>query len=410
MGRSAQSGELTRFNVSSPPAKGLRSRPEETSPVPGFGIYVHWPFCLAKCPYCDFNSHVRKGVDQTAWRDALTAELRVMAELLDERPPVDSIFFGGGTPSLMEGETVAAVLDTAAREFTIAPDVEITLEANPTSVDASRFHDYRAAGVNRLSLGVQALDDADLKRLGRWHSADEAIAALRIAQSTFPRVSLDLIYARPGQTTEEWRKELSRAITFGTEHLSLYQLTIEPGTPFETQYQKGLLRTSDEDLASDLFSVTQELCDEAGLFAYEISNHARPGGESRHNLVYWRYGEYLGVGPGAHGRLTHKGSKRATLTTKKPEDWLASVQAKGLGLESIENVSRDEQAREMLLMGLRLAEGIDPLRYEAIGGKPLDRAKLAALMTQGLLRPDQGRVVATPAGRLVLNAVIAELA
>ncbi len=377
---------------------------------PGFGIYVHWPFCLAKCPYCDFNSHVRKGIDQSQWRNALCADLRNQAELLDERPTVDSVFFGGGTPSLMEGETVGAILGVIANEFALNPDVEITLEANPTSVDWARFQDYRSAGVNRLSLGMQALNDADLKRLGRWHSADEAVAALAKAQSIFDRVSLDLIYARPGQTSDDWRAELEKALSLGTEHLSLYQLTIEPDTPFKAQHDKGLLRLPDDDLAGELYAVTQELCEAAGRRAYEVSNHAKPGAESRHNLVYWRYGEYLGIGPGAHGRITHQKVKQATVAAKKPEDWLAQVLANGNGRSSQTPIDRDDQANEMLLMGLRLSEGIDAGRYARLCGKPINPATIEALVSQGLLIKADNRIIATQEGRLVLNSVIAELA
>jgi oxygen-independent coproporphyrinogen-3 oxidase len=330
--------------------------------------------------------------------------------MLDQRPVVDTIFFGGGTPSLMEGETVASVLDRVANEFSVSPSVEVTLEANPTSVDWARFRDYRAAGVNRLSLGMQALNDADLKRLGRWHTAQETKEALRVAESSFDRVSLDLIYARPDQTPAAWRQELTEALAFGTEHLSLYQLTIEPNTPFKAQHDKGLLKIPGDDLATDLYELTQELCEAKGLLAYEISNHARPGAESRHNLVYWRYGDYLGIGPGAHGRLTHHGQKRATVAAKKPEDWLARVASAGDGYEVIDDIAPADQAREMLLMGLRLAEGIDADRYERLGGKSLDRRKIDSLISQGLLVEDGGRLAATAQGRLVLNAIIAALA
>lgn len=377
--------------------------------APGFGVYVHWPFCLAKCPYCDFNSHVRKGVDQATWRDALTTEIRTAAAMLDARQPVDSIFFGGGTPSLMEGETVGAVLDAISKEFSLAPDIEITLEANPTSVDAARFRDYRAAGVNRLSIGVQALNDADLKRLGRWHSTSEALAALAVAQSAFPRVSLDLIYARPDQTPEQWREELTRALALGTDHLSLYQLTMEEGTPFKAQYDKGLLKIPDDDLASELYAVTQELCEHAGRPAYEVSNHAQPGQESRHNLVYWRYGDYLGIGAGAHGRISHAGRRVATAGAKKPEEWLRRVTQHGHGYETQDDVAPLEQAHEMLLMGLRLSEGIDLDRYETLAGQPLDANAMNQLITEGLIERNGAQLTATPQGRLVLNGVIAAL-
>ncbi len=291
-----------------------------------FGIYVHWPFCAAKCPYCDFNSHVRAAIDEAGWVDAIERELDWVAQSQGkDRPIVETIFFGGGTPSLMQGRSAARILEKISRLWRMANDVEITLEANPASADAARFADYRAAGVNRLSLGMQALNDTDLKFLGRLHNAAEARAALDLAMANFERVSLDLIYARPGQSDAQWREELKQALGFGTDHLSLYQLTIEPETPFALLHRNGQIRIPDDDLAAGLYETTQELTEAAGLPAYEISNHARPGSESRHNLIYWRYGDYAGVGPGAHGRLMLGGKRMATSTIRLPERWREAV-------------------------------------------------------------------------------------
>uniref|UniRef100_UPI0013DB79AA radical SAM family heme chaperone HemW n=1 Tax=Sandarakinorhabdus rubra TaxID=2672568 RepID=UPI0013DB79AA len=321
-------------------------------------LYVHWPFCVTKCPYCDFNSHVRDKVDQEAWAGALLTDLAFEAARLPGRR-LASIFFGGGTPSLMPPATVAAVIEAATRHWAPEPDIEITLEANPSSVEAARFAGFAAAGVNRLSLGVQALDDAALTLLGRPHDVAAALAALDIAQSTFARVSFDLIYDRPGMTREAWDAELARALGFGTTHLSLYQLTIEPGTRFAALHARGQLVMPDEDTSADLFAMTQAMTAAAGLPAYEISNHARPGLESRHNLTYWRYGDYAGIGPGAHGR--RKGV--ATLRRKKPEQWLAGVAEAGHGMDSETVLAPLERAREALVMGLRLAEGLDAARF-----------------------------------------------
>lgn len=376
-----------------------------------FGIYVHWPFCAAKCPYCDFNSHVRAALDETRWAEAVARELAwVRAAQGAEAPVVESVFFGGGTPSLMSGRALGRVLDAIARSWPLAADVEITLEANPASAEAARFRDYRAAGVGRVSLGVQALNDADLEFLGRLHDVAEAKAALALAMRTFDRVSLDLIYARPGQGEAAWRQELGEALAFGTEHLSLYQLTIEPGTPFALQARAGALRTPDDDTAAGLFEVTQELCAQAGRPAYEISNHARPGAESRHNLLYWRYGDYAGVGPGAHGRLTLAGRRFATSAERLPERWQERVARDGQGYVEQAPIDDAQAAREHLLMNLRLAEGLDLPAYEARWGVSLDRARIAALREAGLVRCENGRLAATPQGRLVLNRVIAALA
>jgi len=377
----------------------------------GFGIYVHWPFCTAKCPYCDFNSHVRSRIDENGWIDAIVRELEWVAGLQGaERPIVETVFFGGGTPSLMQGSSVQRTLDTIARLWRTANDVEVTLEANPASADAARFRDYRAAGVNRLSLGMQALNDRDLKMLGRLHDVAEARAALKLATANFDRVSLDLIYARPDQTLDAWRKELEEALAFGTEHLSLYQLTIEPATPFYQLHRSGALKVPDEGLAADLFELTQEVTAAAGRPAYEISNHARPGAEARHNLLYWRYGTYAGVGPGAHGRLELDGRRVATETEKLPERWRELVARHGHGLREQMPIASEDAAREQLLMNLRLREGIDLGAYRERWGRCVDSKRMAALVEQGLLRLEGERLRATPRGRLLLNSVIAALA
>jgi oxygen-independent coproporphyrinogen-3 oxidase len=374
-----------------------------------FGIYVHWPFCAAKCPYCDFNSHVRTAIDESGWVDGILAELDWVAANQTEKPVVETIFFGGGTPSLMEGRSVGRVLQKIAALWPMGNDVEITLEANPASADAARFADYRAAGVNRVSLGVQALNDPDLKRLGRLHDVAEARAALKMAMASFDRVSLDLIYARPDQSEAQWRAELKRALSFGTDHLSLYQLTIEPETPYALLHKSGQLQIPDDDLAAGLYEATQELTWAAGLPAYEISNHARPGQECRHNLIYWRYGDYAGVGPGAHGRLSLAGARTATAAIKLPERWRDMVGKQGHGFAERMRVSKEEAAREHLLMNLRLAEGLDLAAYEKRWGTRPDAAKIAALAEQGFLTLKGDALRATPAGRLLLNRVIEEL-
>jgi putative oxygen-independent coproporphyrinogen III oxidase len=376
-----------------------------------FGVYVHWPFCLSKCPYCDFNSHVRHGgIDEARFLRAYEAEIATTAARIGRRT-VSSIFFGGGTPSLMSPNTTAAILETIGQYWSIAPDVEITLEANPTSVEAERFRGFRAAGVNRVSLGVQALDDTSLKALGRTHSVKEALDAVAIARRSFERYSFDLIYARPGQTADAWRNELKRAIGEAAEHLSLYQLTIEPDTPFAALQGAGKLAMPDDDTARALYDMTLDVCAAAGLPAYEISNHARPGAECRHNLLYWRYGEYAGIGPGAHGRLIVDGERRATETEKRPESWLMRVEASGDGVTVDDALTREQQGDEFLLMGLRLAEGIDPSRYEAVSGRSIDLARVAMLAGDGFveLMPN-GRLRVTLAGFPVLDAVVADLA
>ena len=376
-----------------------------------FGLYVHWPFCAAKCPYCDFNSHVRVQIDEELWCDAILQEMQYVAGLQgDDRPVLSTIFFGGGTPSLMQGASVGRILDVAQRTWRFANDIEITLEANPASADAGRFADYRAAGVNRVSLGVQALNDADLKFLGRLHNVAEAKAALAIAMRTFDRVSLDLIYARPDQTVAAWRKELAEALSFGTEHLSLYQLTIEPQTPFAILQAKGSLAIPDDERAVALFELTQEMTEAAGVPAYEVSNHARPGAEARHNLIYWRYGSYTGLGPGAHGRLEIGNKRLATVGERLPERWRENVSRNGHGYSEISEIPPSDAAREHLLMNLRLAEGLDLAAYRDRWGLAPDAARIADLMQQGLLIHDGPHLRATRRGMLVLNSVIAALA
>jgi putative oxygen-independent coproporphyrinogen III oxidase len=376
-----------------------------------FGVYIHWPFCLSKCPYCDFNSHVRReAIDEPRWVHAFAAEIAAAAARVPGRT-VASIFFGGGTPSLMRPATVAAILDAVARHWRIAADAEITLEANPTSVEAERFRGYRAAGVNRVSLGVQALDDRVLAALGRTHSAREAFDALGVARAVFDRYSFDLIYARPEQTAEAWSSELRTALAQAGEHISLYQLTIEPETPFAALHAAGKLHTPDDHTARVLFDLTQETCAAHGLPAYEISNHARPGGECRHNLIYWRGHEYAGVGPGAHGRLDIAGDRHATATEKRPEAWLARVEQDGYGLVTDEVLTLAETADEFLLMGLRLAEGIDPKRYEELAGRSLEHKRIAFLRREGFVETTPaGRLRVTPTGFPVLDSVVADLA
>jgi oxygen-independent coproporphyrinogen-3 oxidase len=376
-----------------------------------FGVYIHWPFCLSKCPYCDFNSHVRQaGIDEPRYVKAFAAEIGATAARIPGRT-VSTIFFGGGTPSLMQPATVGAILEAIGRHWTIASDAEITLEANPSSVEAGRFRRYRSAGVNRVSLGVQSLDDGVLKQLGRLHTAREALDAVALARGIFDRCSFDLIYARPGQTVAAWRAELTRALAEAGEHLSLYQLTIEPDTPFAALHANGKLVLPDDDLGRDLYDLTLDQCAAAGLPAYEVSNHARPGAECRHNLVYWRYGEYAGIGPGAHGRLLIDDTRHATATEKRPEAWLMRVEASGHGVAVDDALTRDEQADEFLLMGLRLAEGIDPKHYAALAGRPLDLERIAALTGHGFVETTaDGRLRVTRSGFPVLDAVVADLA
>jgi oxygen-independent coproporphyrinogen-3 oxidase len=373
----------------------------------GFGVYVHWPFCAAKCPYCDFNSHVRRDVDQDRMRRALVSEVRATAAEVPGRT-VDTVFFGGGTPSLMPPDTVAAVLEAVADGWDLVADAEVTLEANPTSVEADRFHGYRDAGVNRLSLGVQALDDGDLRALGRMHSVDEAMRAFELARTVFPRVSFDLIYARQGQSLAAWCAELEQALAMAIDHLSLYQLTIEAGTRFGDLAERGRLRDlPDAGLAADMYLATQDICGAAGMDAYEVSNHAGPGAESRHNLVYWRYGDFAGVGAGAHGRLTRDGIRRATTRPRDPAEWLTAAEA---GRAPVADpVDGAEQAVEMAMMGLRLREGIDRERYSGLAGRELDPNAVTELLAMGLLAQDGARLRATDAGRPVLDGILKRL-
>jgi len=382
-----------------------------TAEAPAFGVYVHWPFCLSKCPYCDFNSHVRHAaIDEARYVSAFTAEIAAAAARAPGRT-VSSIFFGGGTPSLMQPGTVGAILDAIARHWSIAPNAEVTLEANPTSVDATRFRGYRTAGVNRVSLGVQALDDVALSQLGRLHTAQEALDAVAVARAIFDRYSFDLIYARPGQTPAAWAAELKRAIAEAAEHLSLYQLTIEQDTPFEMLHKAGKLVVPDDEHARALYDTTQAICADAGLPAYEVSNHARTGAECRHNLVYWRGHEYAGIGPGAHGRLDVADHRIATATEKRPEAWLMRVESLGHGIVTDEPLTREEISDEFLLMGLRLTEGIDLARYERLAGRPLNPKRIALLNDEGAVETTaSGRLRVTPAGFPVLDAVVADLA
>lgn len=388
-----------------------KNAPIESALVPGFGIYVHWPFCLAKCPYCDFNSHVRHSeINQTRYAAALVRELKHQAQFAKNKM-VGSIFFGGGTPSLMQPQVIETLLEAISDHWTLDKNIEITLEANPTSVEAQRFADYAKAGINRVSLGIQSLRDADLKKLGRLHTADEALAALKIAQDNFGRVSFDLIYARQEQTLKDWRDELRQALSCGTEHLSLYQLTIEADTRFEQLYAKGLLDIPDADLARAFYDMTLELTDKAGLPAYEISNHARGGAECRHNLIYWHYGDYIGVGPGAHARLAVQGKRMALVSEKHPETWLKRVEDEGHAAIDMEWLDAEAQGDEMLLMGLRLQEGIDPKRYAALSGRSLNPHRVTLLEEQKFIeRLGNGRIRATREGWMLLDALVADLA
>lgn len=375
-------------------------------------LYIHWPFCLAKCPYCDFNSHVRDVLPQARFRAALLAELEWEAARLGPRP-LRSIFFGGGTPSLMEPETVAALIAAAERLFHAEPDLEITLEANPTSIEAGRFAGYRAAGVNRISVGIQSLNEADLQRLGRQHSVSQAIAALEIGRKIFPRISFDLIYARPGQTETAWRAELAQALDLAADHLSLYQLTIEPGTAYEGLHRRGEITLPDAETAAGLYEATVEEAARFGLHPYEVSNYARPGSESRHNLTYWRYGDYIGIGPGAHGRLSLADGLTATRRHRAPEIWADRVEASGHGSGEDTIVTPAERAEEMLLMGLRLSEGISATRFASRTGialaEAIDQDMLPALIAEGYLIQEGDRLRATPEGRMRLDAVLGAL-
>ncbi|WP_374015444.1 radical SAM family heme chaperone HemW [Phaeobacter sp. A36a-5a] len=374
----------------------------------GFGLYIHWPFCQAKCPYCDFNSHVTAQIDQTRWAAAYRAEMLRAAPELSGRV-LNTIFFGGGTPSLMHPDTVASIIETAREIWPFSNDIEISLEANPTSVEAGRFAGYRDAGVNRISMGIQALNDDDLRRLGRLHNVAEAQKAFDVARNCFDRVSFDLIYARQGQTLTDWRQELDQALSMAIDHLSLYQLTIEEGTAFGDRYAKGKLRDlPSDDNAAEMYLATQEICDNHGLPAYEISNHARPGAESRHNLIYWRYGDYLGIGPGAHGRLTIGGQRYATETYLQPGAWLNAAE-RTTGETSRTQLTSEEFSAEYMMMGMRLVEGLDSDRFQEISGRSLPAERISDLADIGMIEISGNRLRATDSGRAVLNAVLREL-
>ena len=376
----------------------------------GFGLYVHWPFCAAKCPYCDFNSHVTAQVDQARWGRALAAEIARLAQELPGRH-LNSIFFGGGTPSLMAPDTVDQVIRAARAAWGFANDIEITLEANPTSVEKTRFAGFAEAGVNRLSMGIQALNDDDLRRLGRMHSVAEARAAFDVARDCFTRVSFDLIYARQGQSRDAWQAELQEALSMAVDHLSLYQLTIEPGTAFGARAAAGKLRDlPDDDIAADMYLETQDICEDAGLSGYETSNHALSGAESRHNLIYWRQGDWAAVGPGAHGRITLPHGRFATEAHRQPGAWLDAVETKGTGESDRAFLPLDEQATEYLLMSMRLREGMNEARYATLAGQPLDERAVADLMDLGMVQRCDGYLQATTNGRPVLNAILRELA
>ena len=387
------------------PAAASVPQPERA----GFGVYVHWPFCASKCPYCDFNSHVRSGIDEERFVRAFIREIAHWANAVPSRR-VDSIFFGGGTPSLMSGAAVDAILNAIARSWPVVAGAEITLEANPSSVEAERFRDYRAAGVNRVSLGVQSLDDRSLRALGRLHTAAEARSAIDVARSTFDRYTFDLIYARTGQTISEWRAELSEALAIGSRHLSLYQLTIEEGTPFAELHARGKIKTPDEETARAFYEVTAELTERAALPAYEISNHAVPGEESRHNLIYWRYGEYLGIGPGAHGRVVMRGSRHATSTLRGPEPWASRVEEFGHGMAEDVALTPSEEADEALLMGLRLSVGLDLAGLASLTGHAPHEAAIGELVALGLVAKKGNCLSVLPAGRPVLNEIVRRLA
>lgn len=375
--------------------------------IGGFGLYIHWPFCQAKCPYCDFNSHVAKEIDQKAWLDAYLIEIDRYAEMLPGRI-LNSVFFGGGTPSLMNPDIVAAILERVRSSWHVANDFEVTLEANPGSVEAGRFRGYADGGVSRISMGIQALNDTDLRLLGRIHSVAEARQAFDIARNCFDRVSFDLICARQDQTLEDWQSELREALSMAVDHLSLYQLTIEEGTAFGDRYAAGKLRgLPQDDLAADMYQATQEICDAAGLPAYEVSNHARPGSESRHNLIYWHYGDYVGIGPGAHGRISKDGARLATEAFSAPVKWLQGVPA-GKSERALTILSGAEQADEYLMMGLRVNEGIDPTRYAALAGQPLPPETIHELEALNLIQAKSDRIQVTGQGRMLLNAVIKE--
>jgi putative oxygen-independent coproporphyrinogen III oxidase len=391
----------------------MRVSPKNSAPDPGFGVYFHWPFCRKKCPYCDFNSHVRETVDQARWTKALLAELEFFASNCSHKP-VTSIFFGGGTPSLMTPETVACLINGVREHFPFSENIEISLEANPTSAEASSFDGYHQAGVTRLSMGIQSLRDEALKFLGREHSVSEALVAIETARTIFDNISFDLIYALPDQAASEWQLDLATALTLAGDHLSLYQLTIEPNTGFAGAVRRGEFRIPGDEKSETLFEITQTMCEEAGRPAYEISNHARPGYECRHNLTYWRYGEYLGIGPGAHGRFDLAGTRMASQQIKRPENWLKKVENTGQGTEATQALSEaGDRAEELLLMGLRLTEGVWYENFERSVGSPLtcylNIERLALLIEKGLINKDENHIWATKSGRLVLNSLLPEL-
>lgn len=378
------------------------------------GVYVHWPFCERKCPYCDFNSHVRERVDQKAWLNAMLTEIDTFAANFPNMQ-AKSIFFGGGTPSLMPPATTAAIIERIRKHWKPSGDIEITLEANPSSIEAARFKGYADAGVNRVSVGIQSLKDSSLKFLGRLHSAEEASSALEVARNNFERVSFDMIYALPEQSLEDWRLELQQALSFSPSHVSLYQLTIEEGTAFYHQYKRGKFTLPDEDLAVGMFEMTQDITEQAGLPAYEISNHARKGEQSQHNLVYWRGEPYVGIGPGAHGRLPNgtKGAATAHVQVKRPEDWINAVKSNGHGIADLDDVDADDRAIEAIMMGMRLSSGIDKLAFENQFAKSaetyLDHKALISLVASGHILNDEHRISATRAGKPVLNFLIQQL-
>ena len=375
----------------------------------GFGFYIHWPFCTAKCPYCDFNSHVRNNIDQKQWLRSYLSEINRVSKNTSNRS-LNSVFFGGGTPSLIEPWVINDILNEIQKYWKTNDIFEVTLEANPGSVDAKNFEAYRSAGVNRVSMGIQSLNEKDLKALGRTHTVKEALSAFEIARQNFPAVSFDLIYARQNQNLMQWEKELSQALDLGANHMSLYQLTIEQGTAFGDRYNRGLLKgLPSDDISAELYDITSNLCEERGLAAYEVSNYARKGFESVHNLVYWRYGDYIGIGPGAHGRLTVDGKKYATETVLSPEKWLANVENRGSGESCVTELSTEQQAAEMVMMGLRLDEGVNCKRFETLSGSSFSENKLTFLKSMQLIEQKEENIIATFSGKKVLNSVLAEI-
>ncbi len=386
----------------------MNDEPREDWMEAGFGLYVHWPFCQSKCPYCDFNSHVATSIDQDAWRDGYLKEIARVGRLTQDRP-LTSIYFGGGTPSLMPPETTAAILDAAQRTWRFVNDVEITLEANPTSNEAAQLKNFKLAGVNRISIGIQALNDVDLRRLGRMHSARDAISALELTANTFDRYSFDLIYARQYQTLEDWEAELNQALSFGSDHLSMYQLTVEDGTVFGERHRRGQLGgLPDDDLGADFYELTQKISEAAGLPAYEVSNHARAGSESRHNLIYWGSGDFAGIGPGAHGRLTLNGQRQSTAAPRAPLTWLAQAQTSGVN-DIPTLLDSEERATEFLLMGLRLRDGLSLRRFRNHAGRDLPQKAVSEMIDLGMIETDGDTLRTTTAGRPVLNAILLKL-